>query len=168
MLQQGAIATGENWRDNWITPDYIKDAVEAYFLGEYYDPCPEDPKSCGLSDPWGVHAYVNPPFSQYQKWADYGLSQLIAPDAAGRMTWRTIVFLANSNTETKWYQQLAQASHTIILPNKRIKFIDPRAGEAGESPRQGQSLFCLGRTEGTNIGALASLGTVLYTRKGVF
>jgi hypothetical protein len=137
MIQQGAKATGDPWRDCYQTPRYILDAVEAV-LGEFwFDPCPKvrRPDWDGLTMPWQPYAYINPPFSEYGEWVEWGLQQ------PGPQIW-----ICHSNTDTKWYHRLLDASSAMVLTKGRTYFIDPRTGEPSKEARQGQTVFFRGES----------------------
>lgn len=135
ILVTGDKATGEKWRDNWITPDYIKDLVRACFGTDFFDPCPENPTKDALTIPWEPFSFINGPYSEFKagKWLDHGLQQ---PSPQ--------IWLAFSNTETVWWQRLAKSSTAICFVKKRIRFIDPRTYEKSEKPTQASTIFYRG------------------------
>lgn len=161
MFKTGALATGEKWRDNWITPPEIISLIDQTFgQDNWIDPCPINPDFDALCIDWPSESnfYINPPFSEYSDWVYYFERDFNRSN---------FIWLCNSNTETKWYQTLLKHSQTICFPNKRIKFIDPRTGLSDGSPRQGNTLFLIGpsiRFSGAFYYNFGPLGHIVQKR----
>lgn len=162
---QGAKATGENWRDNWQTPVNVLELVTLFYGDYWFDPCPVDPDINGLEECWsqyGNSQFINPPFSQYAKWIDFGLRQgcdknRICNNNQGCEQ----IWLCNSNTDTKYYHKLLNASSALVLTNYRMSFRHPETGEEINGNRQGQTLFYIGSRPREFGEVFGELGTVL-------
>ncbi len=158
-LKEGAKATGEAWRDNYRTPAYIIDRVNAVFPDGWLDPCPENPLP-GM-DGLGMYSfqnrYVNPPFSQYQKWVDHWLYQ------PGEQIW-----ICHTNNSSGWFKQLMAEASALCLLFKRVIFIDPRTGEPCKNSSYGksQSVIYVGDRPEVFIGEFSKLGYSFLTNKG--
>ncbi len=138
MLKTGASQTGEKWRDHWRTPPNIIERIEAVLGPDWFDPCPADPTFDGLSIPWpNTGVYVNPPFSQYAKFFEYGRTQ----------PWPQI-WMANTDNSTKLYQEMMRHCTIALLwrvkKESRIGFIDPRTNRKSRENRSAQTLFYFG------------------------
>ena len=97
--------------DKWNTPESIYKKLDAEFHFDY-DPCPEHPSFDGLNIEWGDCNFINPPFSNWQKWVKKGYEQWIHN--------KLCVFLLAARTDTK-------AFHEIMLPYAtEIRFIKGR------------------------------------------
>lgn len=69
--------------DYWQTPQYILDKVNEFWPGGWFVPCPVNHSTTlartaldGRFNKWPARCYINPPFSQYLKWASHGRLQL--------------------------------------------------------------------------------------------
>ena len=62
--------------DNWRTPTSLYNTLNEEFNFDF-DPCPlkESPDFDGLRIPWGQSNFVNPPYSNWQKWVDKGYQE---------------------------------------------------------------------------------------------
>lgn len=102
--------------DKWNTPESILSELHREF-GFDFDPCPQNPVFDGLSIEWGQRSFVNPPFSEWQKWVKKGYEE----HKKGKL----VVFLIASRTDTK-------AFHDYIIPYaKEIRFIRGRLKFSG-------------------------------------
>lgn len=122
-MKTGAKQTGENWRDFYQTPQYILDAVNAFFPYGYFDPCPPNPAFDGLSIKWPDAVYLNPPFSTYKDWAEKGRRE-----ANGEQLW-----IFNQRHSTEWQRSLLHRASTFCLLHERVRFVDPRTGKQTDS-----------------------------------
>lgn len=99
--------------DKWNTPKSIYEKLDAEFHFDF-DPCPENPSFDGLERffEWGDRNFINPPFSNWQKWVKKGYEQWVQGSLC--------VFLLAARTDTK-------AFHEYILPYAtEIRFIKGR------------------------------------------
>ena len=97
--------------DKWNTPDSIYEQLNKEFYFDF-DPCPEDHNFDGLQIEWGESNFVNPPYSEWQKWIEKGLEEAKKN--------KIVVFLIPARTDTK-------AFHNIILPYaSEIRFLEGR------------------------------------------
>lgn len=136
LIKTGMKATGENWRDNYETPEYILEAVNEFYGGrnEWYDPCPRRPVldvfSLDRSSP-GISKrkmYINPPFSEYRKFVQH-----ILP-LGGEQIW-----IMHHDSSTERMQLLMERARLICLLTERVKFIDPRTGKVSKGTEVGKS-----------------------------
>jgi len=97
------------------------------------DPCPLNADFDGLAIEWGTCNFVNPPFSQRDKWIQKGFEE-----------WKkgkTVVFLIKSATDTK-------AFHKYILPHAEIRYIEGRLKFGGSKhPAPFPSMIAIFRSE---------------------
>ena len=97
--------------DKWNTPEAFYQILNNEFRFDF-DPCPENPTFDGLNIDWGRRNFVNPPFSEWQKWTEKGYVEA----HKGKL----VVFLIAARTDTK-------AFHDLILPfADEIRFIRGR------------------------------------------
>ena len=102
--------------DKWNTPQSLYKQLEKEFLFGF-DPCPTNPDFDGLFIEWGKRNFVNPPFSNWQKWIKKGYEEYLKD--------KTVVFLIAARTDTR-------AFHDYILPYaKEIRFIRGRLKFSG-------------------------------------
>jgi len=98
-------------KDEWNTPESIYDHLNGEFEFDF-DPCPSNPFTDGLFIDWGMRNFVNPPFSNWQKWVKKGYEE----HKKGKL----VVFLIAARTDTKTF-------HEIIIPfATEIRFIKGR------------------------------------------
>lgn len=165
-MKQGAKATGEKWRDNYQTPNYILSRVAA-FLDRYFDPCPANPSFDGLDMDWPKYQgiYINPPFSEYEKWVDHGLRQENIEQ----------IWIMNHDSSTLRMKKLLSQASAICLLSQRVQWIDPRTGEPvqvtckktgkqskGTDPAKSQTLIYLGENPEAFYGSFSLIGRVLF------
>lgn len=116
-------------KDFWGTPPIIKTAVDRFFKGSWFDPCPWDPNFDGLNCLWPQKAYVNPPFSKYSEWVAKGLKH------QGTSLWMT-----HTKNSTEWFKRLTgDGCVAICLLNKRVNFVDYETKEISKSTYYGMS-----------------------------
>jgi len=97
--------------DNWNTPVSLYKKLDKEFLFDF-DPCPQDHDFDGLSIEWGKRNFVNPPYSEWQKWVEKGYHE----SRKGKL----VVFLLPSRTDTKVF-------HDYIIPfADEIRFLRGR------------------------------------------
>ena len=97
--------------DEWTTPKDFYDKLNQEFHFNY-DPCPVNYTKDGLTTDWGERNFINPPYSDWQKWVKKGFEEF----KKGRLC----VFLLPSRTDTK-------AFHEIILANGfEVRFVKGR------------------------------------------
>jgi hypothetical protein len=130
---QGAKQTGQDWRDHWMTPPHIIAAVNEFYGGNWFDPCPPSPSFDGLTVGWGPKSYINPPFSKYKKWFEYGRAQ------KGEQLW-----LSNNFTDTIAGQTLLKICDAVLFFKKRLAFLHPETREPSKNNNTGQMLCYFG------------------------
>ena len=99
-------------KDEWTTPQETYNKLHEEFNFDF-DPCPyPKPAWDGLYMDWGTSNFVNPPYSDWQRWVKKGYEE--------HKKGKTVVFLIAARTDTK-------AFHEIILPHAtEIRFIKGR------------------------------------------
>jgi len=102
--------------DKWNTPISFYNRLNEEFNFDF-DPCPPNPEFDGLSIEWGQRNYINPPFSNWQKWVEKGYEEYLK----GKL----VVFLIAARTDTR-------AFHDYIIPYaNEIRFIRGRLKFSG-------------------------------------
>lgn len=153
-IPMGVKETGELWRDSYITPQYITSAIKHVFPEGWLDPCPqewEESHGDGLdigsfTESASKNVYINPPFSQYQRWTDAWLEHETSNQ----------IWICHTNNSSQWYKDLERASDLICLLNNRVKFIDPRTGLPSESSAIGKSQTVFFKIADTSIPVINS------------
>lgn len=87
--------------DHILTPRELLKELDKEFHFDF-DPCPAYPKYDGLEIPWGKRNYVNPPYSEVEKWIMKAIYEMKTRKA-------TSVFLITLRTNTDYWR-------TLILP----------------------------------------------------
>lgn len=165
--------------DEWYTPKWVFDAMELKFQMDVASP--EDDSQCcvpameritktkvivklpdddeetfydspgGLVAMWRGLVWMNPPYG----------------NQADKMEWimrfaqhDNIVALMPDRTSSSWWQSIANASHSIVIPKSKIKFTDPEGKTAGHPPT-GSTFFAKGEeaVKGLENIARKGLGT---------
>lgn len=116
-------ATLSSKSDNWATPDWLFDALDAEFHFTL-DPCCDSSnarcarnftiKDNGLLQDWSRDTvFMNPPYSQVAKWISkaYGAS----------LEGATVVCLVASRTDTRWWHEFAMKAEVRFLRG-RLRF----------------------------------------------
>lgn len=158
---QGAKMTGDLEKDNWQTPTSLYQAIKEFLGDSFFDPCPHKPTFDGLNTDWVGNIYVNPPFSKYYQFITKGLIEFANSNST------EIIWLSNSNTETKYYQMLVKESSALFFFNKRLSFLDAENKPKGGNTK-GQTLFYMGYRPKAFLTFVNSLGGVgiLNTERG--
>lgn len=98
--------------DHWRTPEKIYKDLDSEFHFDF-DPCPffGHEKFDGLNIDWGSSNFVNPPYSESEKWIVKALDE--------HKKGKTVVLLLRLDASTKWFRDL-------VLPNCEIRLFDDR------------------------------------------
>ena len=97
--------------DDWATPEYIyKQAMEKGM----FDPCPLCSIVDGLAIDWGKSNFVNPPYSQLQKWVDKSIEQ--------HSKGKAVTLLIPARTDTKAFEALWRYGCEFIFITGRLRF----------------------------------------------
>lgn len=120
-------------KDDWQTPLMILDAVDKFWPEGWFDPCPPNPTFDGLGVKWPEKCFINPPFSQYLRWAKHG-----------RLQPREQIWICHHDSSTRRVQELLPGA-TLCLLYDRVSFIDPVTGlPKGTDPAKSQTLIYRG------------------------
>lgn len=113
MKGQKPLFSSQN--DNWKTPKMFYQVLDAEFNFDC-DPCPikRDPEWDGLSEEWGQRCYVNPPYSEINKWIQKAYFEYIKG--------KTVVLLIPSRTDTKWWHEYVMKADEIRFIKGRLRF----------------------------------------------
>jgi len=114
-------------KHDWKTPKSLFRCLERLFGKFDLDPCTEDnhlqvpyyytSKDNGLVKEWFGRVYVNPPYSETEKWVRKAIQE-VKEDRA-----KQVVMLLASRTDTRWFHELVLPNATEILFIKgRIRF----------------------------------------------
>ncbi len=104
--------------DDWATPTWLYRELDKEFHFNF-DPCPLEPNFDGLQIDWKGNIFVNPPYSQIEKWLKKAHEELRKGNA------KTIVFLIFSNTDTNWFHKYVYHKSELRFIKGRIKFVGP-------------------------------------------
>ena len=97
--------------DNWRTPKKIYEDLDREFHFDF-DPCPYPRSNLdGLIIEWGKSNFVNPPYSETEKWVKKAVEE--------HQKGKSVVMLLRLDASTKWFRDL-------ILPNAEIRLFDDR------------------------------------------
>ena len=99
--------------DLWKTP---KNLYEAFMRMGYFDPCPENPTFDGLKIAWKEKTYVNPPYSQINKWVDKAIKEA---KKGNRIT-----MLLPARTDTKRFEKIVDHGAMFEFIRGRLHFND--------------------------------------------
>ena len=150
--------------DEWYTPKYIFDALDARFDldvasppgGPRYVPCKKyyHKGDNGLGRPWHGFVWMNPPFGhqrQKREWLrrffDHGSGIALLPD----------------RTSAPWFQEFAPLADAICWVSPKVKFERPD-GTLGQSPGTGTVLMASGQQA---VRALSRCGLGIVTPRAV-
>ena len=76
---------------------------------------------------WESPAYVNPPYSEPEKW----VRKAIKEQEKGV----DVVMLLKADPSTNWYRKLLENGASIAFFNDRLRFIDPKDGNPKSGAR---------------------------------
>lgn len=112
--------------DYWQTPQYILDKVNEFWPEGWFDPCPANHEIDRLHRIWPEKCYINPPFSQYLKWAQHGRLQPLGQ-----------IWMMDHDHSTK-RMQLLMPGAVLCLLHDRVIFIDPKTGKPAVNKKTGK------------------------------
>lgn len=98
--------------DKYNTPKWILD-----MFPDHFDPCPIDWKEGdpdGLKINWATRNFVNPPYSETEKWVKKALEEAKKGNK--------IVMLLRMDTSTKWFRNLLEAGANFWISWDRLHF----------------------------------------------
>jgi phage N-6-adenine-methyltransferase len=160
--------------DEWYTPAEVIDAARQVMGGIDLDPASNvvaqkvikatrylTKEDDGLSQEWGGHVWLNPPFSGTL--AAAFVRKLIAEIDAGRVT-EAIVLQNNSCADTSWFHELAPRC-ALCFTRGRIKFYQAD-GNRPDANRYGQVLIYYGPDVDLFADVFGAFGLVVMPRKG--
>lgn len=143
--------------DEWYTPAYIFDALDATFDLDVAAPemVTHVPASAiltkrvdGLTTPWNGLIWMNPPFGGrnglvpwLDKFFDHANGVALVPD----------------RTSAPWFQHAAQRADLALFISPKVRFERPD-GSLGKSPSTGTALFSIGAQGNAALRRGARLG----------
>ena len=140
MNEKTMKAMFSNKSDLWKTP---KDMYDLFIKNGYFDPCPSNPRFNGLEIKWSDKNFVNPPYSEIEKWVDKAIYEVYNN--------QSIVFLlVPSRTDTKWFHKLLNTndiSVTLTFIKGRLKF-----GESKNTATFPSVIIRISKTHQTEFG----------------
>lgn len=105
--------------DHWKTPKKMYDWYTKEC--EYFDPCPYKCESFdGLEIKWPKNVFVNPPYSQIEKWVDKAIEE------HKRQPNSDIVLLVPARTDTKWFAKIMKHASQVKFLTGRLHFNDDK------------------------------------------
>lgn len=118
--------------NEYLTPVSIFNPIKETFEIEL-DPCSDDSKTLdvklhltedmdGLKQSWMYNAFINPPYSDIERWVDKATAESI------RNTTLDYVMLLPSRTDRPWYLKLLKNAQMICFMNKRVRFSGMKTG----------------------------------------
>lgn len=102
-----------NNSDLWQTP---KTLYQWFIEKGWFDPCPSNPTFNGLEIEWKELNFVNPPYSEIDKWVDKAIEE--------SKKQKESTLLIPARTDTMWFKKLYDHGVLIQLLNGRLKFND--------------------------------------------
>jgi len=157
--------------NEWYTPKEYIEAARATMGGIDCDPasCEKANETVqakifytveedGLRQPWHGNVWMNPPYCQPQI-EEFAQAFLVR---VGQKEVKQACVLVNNATETKWFQQLAQATNLCCLLAGRVRFLDAM-GQLNGAPLQGQVVLYYGG-HGQRFIEIFSLMGLCYSR----
>lgn len=102
-----------NNNDLWQTPSKL---YQWFIQKGWYDPCPVNPQFDGLTTEWQKLNFVNPPYSEIDKWVDKAIEESKKA--------KETTLLIPARTDTQWFKKLYDHGVLIQLLNGRLKFND--------------------------------------------
>jgi len=123
-------------KDNWKTPPWLLTLITEFYEGGWFDPCPDNPTFNGLAIKWPAKTYINPPFSQYLKWAQHGFVQPLEQ-----------IWMCDHDHSTERFKTLLPGA-TLCLLFDRVAFIHPETNKSISSNPRCQTLIY----RGNNVG----------------
>jgi hypothetical protein len=121
--------------DTWVTPQWIIDKIGLSTL----DPCGYrdgalvataehyfslDQGHDGLSEEWFGSVYVNPPYTETDKWLNRAIEYFNA-------TGNSVIFCLPCRTSNKWFQKYIKHATGIVFLDRRIHFLDANGKDRG-------------------------------------
>ena len=100
-------------RQNWKTPKKFYEELNKEFNFDH-DPCPNNDLIIGFLGEWGLRNFVNPPYSEINKWMQHGYFQ----SKQGKL----VVMLVPSRTDTRWWHDYCMKADEIRFIKGRLKF----------------------------------------------
>jgi phage N-6-adenine-methyltransferase len=117
-VKKGTKAVFTSQTDNWKTPEAFYQALDAEFHFDC-DPCPLKPTRDGLQMDWGKSNFVNPPYSDLERWILKGYEE--------SKNGKTSVFLIPARTSNGWFHEYCLKAKEIRFIRGRLKFGDGKS-----------------------------------------
>jgi len=112
----------------------------------------------GLEKAWIGSVWLNPPYHSSNTKKGPGIdafaAKLLNEVGCGNTT--QAIFLAQSKTDTQWYQRLYEKADAVMLTRKRIKFVDAD-GRQGAAPAFGSVFFYFGNDAAKFISIFSNI-----------
>jgi hypothetical protein len=109
--------------DVHITPDRVWNIIWekwGYTQDMFFDPCPVNPEFDGLSIPWKMLNYVNPPYTILKDFVSKAINE-------SKESKETIMLLP-AKTDQKWFHDLLELKCEIVWIRRRLKFKNNKYG----------------------------------------
>lgn len=108
--------------DCWRTPERVYNLLNSEFNFDF-DPCPYPRTNFdGLKIDWGKSNFVNPPYSETEKWVKKALIEY----GKGK----SVVMLLRLDASTKWFRDLILPNAEVRLFFDRVWFVNPEGKQS--------------------------------------
>lgn len=137
----------------WYTPPDLLARIQAFYGGDYYDPCPASHgriRENGLMAAWQGRVYVNPPYGRLIKpWVTKFTTEPV----------RECLLLVPAYTDTQWFAPLF--AYPICFVFGRLSFVRPDG--SGDRAPHPSVLVYRGRRIRAFADAFSDLGPIVRT-----
>jgi len=149
--------------DEWATPPEFVRPLSNAVGGFDLDPCSGAETSPiaenvftkeddGLAHPWYGHVWLNPPYSDTERWLRKAINQ-VAEDGV-----HSVIALVKGDSSTNWWQEYATAGNAIAFVDGRLQF-----GDGENNAPFASHVVVYGDPPEDVYQILANQGTVLKT-----
>jgi hypothetical protein len=108
----------------------------------------------GLNKEWTGRVWLNPPYAQ--PLISQFVGKLVDERRVGRVD--EAILLTNYCGETAWFQQAGRICDALCVPDRRIRFVNPKGVLA--APTQGQYFTYFGGDAGRFVDVFKSIGLI--------
>lgn len=131
-------------RQNWRTPKSLFYRLSHDFGPFDLDAAADDEnhlceryyteQTDGLASPWFGKVFINPPFKNVLPWHQKAIEHATQQTKSSFVCGASCVILSPSSISSKWFHECALKYGLILLPTKRIGFVNPEKKDLKSSP----------------------------------